>query len=691
MTTTKLDARITALRKAGRYAEAANLCLQMGDHAGASELYAAIWDWPTAIRTAEEAGLLALAYRHALAAGDRAATGRLLRILPDHPTQALEAAAVAEERGHLLDAARLREASGAVEEAAALYERAGELMDAARCYESDGRYRDAGRLYERRLVEDDADSKAALRLGRILAHFGRYEHAVRALQIAERDPEHEVSALTLLVACFHALQMDQAAAACLERLRPSDPSLPVQIADFLYREFGSRQGLEGIGRGKDAARLLAGRYRILRPLGAGATGKVVLALDGFYDRQVAIKVLNVSGGSRGRDAYARFAREARVAAGLEHPNVVRVFEFNPDGPFLVMEYMAGGTLEERLGDGPWPLALVRHIAYATLRGLEAVHRRGVIHRDLKPANIFFGEAGDVKIGDFGVAHLRDLGTTLTGAMLGTLAYMAPEQMTGAQRPDATTDLYAFGCILYRLLVGTLPFTGPDFVAQHLERTAAPVSARRPELGDRFDTLVQRLLGKTAEDRPGSVEEVRLALEALDWSDPTEEALDRIVSTKRRQQPLGSPSPPPSASPSPERFSVEEDLGQAGTVARDELLGRRVRIEPCDETRATWLQRLARADGPYLQAVLDIDLDARRCVLELPAGAPMNEVALTAEARARARRQVLEALRGLHAAGVTHGDVRPQNVLIGPGRTVLLLPQHMTPTSPDEDLTAAQHL
>ncbi len=687
MTTAELDAQIAALRKAGRYAEAANLCLQVGDHARASELYAAIWDWPAAIRVAEEAGLLADAYRHALAAGDREAIGRLLQRLPDRPEQALQAAKEAERRGRLGEAARLHESCGAVAEAAALYERAGELFEAARCCEADGRYRDAGRLYERSLAEDPKDGEAALRLGRILAHFGRYEPAARALQSAARDPERERSALTLLVACFHALRMNEAAAACLERLRRQEPSLPASLAEFLKEHFDDAQGLAGLTEGDDGR--LAGRYRVVKTLGAGATGKVLLARDGFYERDVAIKVLSVGGGTQGRDAYVRFAREARIAANLDHPNVVRVFEFNPAGPFLVMEYMAGGTLEERLEDGPPPLALVRHVARSTLLGLEAVHRRGVIHRDLKPANIFFGAAGDVKLGDFGVAHLLDLGTTLTGAMMGTLAYMAPEQMTGASRPDATTDLYAFGCILYRLLSGSLPFPGPDFVTQHLEQTPPPVSARRAELGERFDALLRRLLAKAPTDRPTSVEEVRLALDAIDWGDPMDVPLETTEgprdTTEGRTLAQRASTRPPAA-----RYRPLEGDGDQG-VAMDTLLGRRVLLEPCDEARAAWLRRLARADGPHLQAVLDLDLEAGRCVLELPLGEPLSERTRTDEERDRARAQVLEAVERLHAAGVTHGDIGPHSVLLGPGRAVLLLPRSATGATVDEDLAAVRRL
>ena len=697
-----LKGRVDALRKAGRYAEAANLCLQAGEPRRASELYAAVWDWPNAIAVAEENDLYALAYAHALAGEDRQALARLMRLLPEHPDQALEAAAAAERKGRIVDAARLREAAGEVQEAAQLYARAGELFEAARCEESAGRYREAGMLYERRVKEDPTDGEAALRLGRILAHFGRFDHAARALQTAEKDPERSHPALELLVACFDALGMDQAAGACLDRLREEDPALPVRVPDFLEKTFGNRKGLAGLAAGEEAAQLLAGRYRVVRPLGAGATGRVLLAHDGFYDREVAVKVLSVGTGAAGRDAYTRFAREARVAAGLEHPNVVHVHEFNPDGPFLVMEYMAGGTLADRLEEheGPLPLAVVQHVAASILRGLEAVHRRGVIHRDLKPANVFFGATGDVKIGDFGVAHLQDLGATLTGALLGTLAYMAPEQITGSQRPEAGTDLYAFGCILYQLLTGALPFPGPDFVTQQLEATAEPISRRRPRFGPRFDPLLERLLAKPLEERPQGVDEVRRLLAELDWTDPDENALERLVEEQRAKPSEAeadadarpSSAPRPSSVPAaPDRYAMEQPLEGGAYRAHDTLLARAVRIEPCDAERASWLKHYAQADGPFLQAIFDLEPEAERAILEDPAGEPLTRAALTDAQRDRAREQIRSALETLHGKGLSHGEVRMGRVRVATGRAVLLLPTQPPSTGPEDDLAALDAL
>lgn len=661
------DQAIEELLSEGRHAEAAALCLEAGDGRRAAELFAAVWLWTEAIAAAESAGHFDEAYRHALAGDDRRACGRLLILLTDHPEQALNAAAAAEQKGRLVDAARLQEAAGELELAGELYRRSGDLFEAARCHEASGRYREAGMLYEKRVREDPADAEAALRLGRILASFGRYQHAARALQSAEKDEERAAAARPLLVACFAALGLDEAAGQCLARLRLEEPSAPVVVSEFLQERFGDERGIAGLSREGDAAQLLAGRYRVLSPLGAGATGRVLLAHDAFYDREVAVKVLSVATGAAGRDAYSRFAKEARVAAGLEHPNVVRVFEFNPDGPFLVMEHMAGGTLEDRLADAEratsrLPLAVTRHVVRSVLDGLEAVHRRGVIHRDVKPANVFFGAAGGVKLGDFGVAHLADLGATLTGALLGTLAYMSPEQITGSQRPDASTDLYAVGVILYRLVTGRLPFPGPDFVTQHLAGSPTPPGQLAPDVGARFETLLGRLLATEVEDRIRSAGEARALLALIDWTDDQEAV---IVPAPRMS------SAPPPAADEEERYVDVESVAEGVEKAWDAFLERPVWIERCEADRAARLRQLASCDSPYLQAVYEVDTELGRAILEAPQGAAASE--LGDSARGQAGVSVGKALARLHENGIGHGQLDWSRVLVGPGRVVLLLP------------------
>ncbi|MDH5493905.1 MAG: protein kinase, partial [Myxococcales bacterium] len=498
-----LRGRIAALRAEGRHADAAKLALDAGDPERAATLFAQVWRWPEAQAAARRAGRLDRAYAYAIAGDDRSMTREVIAALADDPNQARLAAAHAEAKGRARDAAQLFEHALELGEAARLYEAAGELGEAARCQEARGAHREAGRLYERRVREHPSDAAAALSLGRILIRFARYEPAAKALQGAEADPAHAPAALGLLVGVFQAMGMAEAASSCLDRLRLLRPELPIEVPEALRALYGDPRGLLG---GEEQAELLGGRYRVCQRLGAGATGRVVLARDVFHERDVAIKILNVSAGSAGRDAYERFAREARIAAAMEHPNLLRVYEYDPSGPYIVMEPMMGGTLEERLeaseaADRRLSLGLIRQVLSALLRGLEAVHRRGVIHRDIKPANIFFDAAGGVKLGDFGVAHLSDLGTTRTGAMMGTLAYMAPEQLTGAGLPSPATDLYALGIVAYRMLAGRLPFPGPDFVTQHLRDAPPPLRALAPGILPALASLVMALLEKEADARP----------------------------------------------------------------------------------------------------------------------------------------------------------------------------------------------
>ncbi len=675
MTGTLDEAALAELLREGRHAEAAARLAAAGETLRAAELYASVWKYPEAVECAERAGRLDEAYRHALSGEDRAAQERLRDRLLLEPEQARRAAGFAETKGRLADAALLLDRAGDSAAAAVLYERAGELLDAARLLELSGQLREAGRLYEQRLRESPEDGEAALRLGVILARFGRYEPATRVLQKAADAASGRAAALRLLIACLDALGLDRAAASRLDELRALDPALPVTVPDYLLASFGDARGFAALARdsassaGPDASRWLAGRYRVVRPLGSGGTGRVVLAHDAFHDRDVAIKVLNVADGAQGRDAFARFVREARLAAAIEHPNVVRVFEFDPSGPFLVMEFMAGGTLEDRLAaHRALSPADVRPLLDALLEGLAAVHRRGVVHRDLKPANVFFDAAGTVKLGDFGVAHLADLGATLTGAMLGTMAFMAPEQISGGRQPTAATDLYALGVLLVRMLTGALPFPGPDFVQQHLESLAPAPSVLRPALGAAYDPLVADLLAKAPSARPQSCDDLRARLASLPWPALADDA--------PAARPAPGTQPPPAAPTSRERYlpapdSVRlcaPDLG--ATLARDTVLERLVWLVPCDDARLAHFRACAAADHPHLQAVFDVDVATSTAVLEAPAGQSPSAESLRTPTLAAS---LLEALESLHAAGLAHGHVEGACVVTSPERAVLLLP------------------
>src|SRR5258706_4829727 len=154
------------------------------------------------------------------------------------------------------------------------------------------------------------------------------------------------------------------------------------------------------------------------------------------------------------------------------------------------------------------------MALDIIGGLEAAHHRGVVHRDVKPANVFFDARGTAKLGDFGVAHLLDLGQTQTGGLIGTLAYMSPEQITGAPLTIAA-DLYALGITLFEALTGRLPYLGPDFVAQHLGEAPPAPTTVRTEVAAGWDPILLGLLAKNPDERTASITALRTQLEALD--------------------------------------------------------------------------------------------------------------------------------------------------------------------------------
>jgi len=268
-----------------------------------------------------------------------------------------------------------------------------------------------------------------------------------------------------------------------------------------------------------------GPYEIESAIGAGGMGEVYKARDTRLDRTVAIKVLpvEISGDPERR---ARFEREAKTVAGLNHPNICVLYDVGDhDGAmFLVMEHIVGQTLAERLGKGPLPLEQALNIATEIAEALSAAHRQGVIHRDLKPANVMLTKTG-AKLLDFGLAKLTGHGEqpaasmvtaaptraplTGRGVIVGTLQYMAPEQVEG-KTTDARTDIWALGAILYEMLTGKRAFAGntaASLVAAILAREPDPVASLQPLTPPGVERLVRRCLAKQPEDRWESAHDV----------------------------------------------------------------------------------------------------------------------------------------------------------------------------------------
>jgi eukaryotic-like serine/threonine-protein kinase len=266
-----------------------------------------------------------------------------------------------------------------------------------------------------------------------------------------------------------------------------------------------------------------GRYEVVRLLGKGGMGTVYLARQTALDRDVALKVIAVQESGLPPDAVARFEQEMRATARVEHPNTVRLYDSGPAGHglYLAMEYLPGRTLREVLdADGRLPAARAIRIATQIARALTAAHRQRIVHRDLKPENIMlldqFGQPDFVKVLDFGIARFLDAQTaplTGTGAVIGTPAYMSPEQAQG--RPvDETTDLYALGVILYEMLCGRAPLvrgTALSTLMAQVNDQPVPLAELAPATPPGLAALVMSLLEKASEARPASAESVATAL------------------------------------------------------------------------------------------------------------------------------------------------------------------------------------
>jgi len=274
-----------------------------------------------------------------------------------------------------------------------------------------------------------------------------------------------------------------------------------------------------------------GPYEILAALGAGGMGEVYRARDPRLGREVAIKILP-AGSAGDSESMRRFEQEARATAALNHPNILAVFDIGSqdNSPYIVSELLEGETLRARLISGPLPARKAVDYALQIARGLSAAHDRGILHRDLKPENIFITRDGHVKILDFGLAKLTmpEAGTpglsaeatldsaTGRGVLLGTLAYMSPEQCRGAA-VDARSDLFSFGAVLYEMLSGHRAFRGDttaDTISAILKEEPSDLSATGRDVPPLLERIVHHCLEKNPADRFQSARDIVFALEAL---------------------------------------------------------------------------------------------------------------------------------------------------------------------------------
>jgi serine/threonine protein kinase len=262
-----------------------------------------------------------------------------------------------------------------------------------------------------------------------------------------------------------------------------------------------------------------GRYKIIAEMGRGGMSTVYSAHDPMFNRDVAVKILP-------RELLhdpmfrARFEREAQTIATLEHPAILPVYDYGEaDGqPFFVMRLMTGGSLADRLNQGPLALDEAVRIITVIAGALDEAHRHGIVHRDLKPGNILFDQHNDPYLADFGIAKLNEAGATLTGnVIVGTPAYMSPEQGRGEKDIDGRSDVYSLGVILFEMLTGRIPFQADTPMGQIIKHMNSPIPeilTYQPELPPDIQVVINRAMHKRKFGRFNTAGEMAQALQAV---------------------------------------------------------------------------------------------------------------------------------------------------------------------------------
>lgn len=249
-----------------------------------------------------------------------------------------------------------------------------------------------------------------------------------------------------------------------------------------------------------------GPYRIMEQLGQGGMATVYKAYHAALDRYVALKVLHPAF-HEDRNFTARFQREARVVAKLEHPSIVPVYDYaeRENRPFLVMKYIEGETLKARLSRGPLSAAEITQVVDAVGSALAYAHRQGILHRDIKPSNVLISQDGGMYLADFGLARIAQAGesTLSSDSIMGTPQYISPEQARGDKDLDSGTDIYSFGVMMYEMVVGRVPFSADtpfSIIHDHIYSPLPMPRAINPKVPESVERVLLKALAKDRTDR-----------------------------------------------------------------------------------------------------------------------------------------------------------------------------------------------
>jgi eukaryotic-like serine/threonine-protein kinase len=622
-----VDADVLELVRTQRLLEAARLSSERGDAATASALFERACEWRSAAHEALRAGEVLRGLELAVRGGDEPTAHEAIARLAADAIASDRAAAYLARRGHHRWAAATLEACGRIADAARSWERAGEFARAGALFERAGEPAHAARVLEAALRRDPSAARAAVALGSLLVRFGKDEAGVRVLQRVPATASERRDALPLLAGALRRLGMDAAASeaalelAALGGANPVGPVGATETAPF------------------------HGRYAFVRPIASSARARVLEALDRARNERVAIKVY-ASGDARGPDramtaAVARLEHDVRALRAIDHPSIVPVRELAP-GPSVVMAWMEGGTLEQRLAEGPVAPALAAEIAGAILAALGEAHRVGVLHRDVKASNVLFDASGAARLSDFGAAHAADASATVTLGDLNVLAYASPEQREGRE-VTARSDLFAVGVLLEEMLTGRRPGSAP--------RRVLPSEAN-PSLDPRHDAAVASLTSTEVRARPTDAFQARDMLLALPWPREATRPIGatHVVDDRRASE-----------SAAEDRLSRQPDGRWL-----DVWTGRRVELAPLTEDSLERARLFTRADHPALQPVLRVDRE-RGC-LWLAACEPSIDRPLSFTERAR----IEGAVDALHGAGAARGRVTATRFGIDDACDVVLL-------------------
>ena len=566
--------------------------------------------------------------------------------------EARRSAADLAARGFGRQAGALFALLGAHAEAGEAFAAVGDACRAARSLELAGRPADGARALEAALRIRPGDAACRLELGRLLARHSRTEAAVKTLQQLDPASPERVQSLPLLRRCLVEIGLEEAARTLREEMDRHG------IADV---EPTIEEHAPAPAAGQGGA-LLLGRYETVREVAVTPHARVLESIDRVTGERVALKLLAGLDHEGGRDAFLRFEREARALAQLRHPHVVPLRAYHPEGPAIVLVWMAGGSLAERLLREPFAPSRAVEITCAVLAALGEAHRLGILHRDVKPTNVLFDDIGAARLSDFGAAHLGDLSTTATAGAIGTFAYMSPEQRLG--RPASlVSDLYGAGVLLGEILTGKAP--GPV-----TDRLDLPPSTCHPDLTEAHDALVARLLQDDPRKRPSDAFEARRLLQSVHWP-------ERVWTRERR----ASVSPPSrrAAVPQGARLTAAIDLGDGRDAAarrHDTWLDRDVLVLPRDEATMLRAAAFARAGHPTLPAVLRLDTAEDTIWVAAPRGRALADASRGVSPGQVAR--LKEAITALHAAEGAHGRLDPAHLYWHDGEIVIAYPRELVP-------------